>query len=198
MSTAAPTTGLTWDEFLALPDDPRHRHAELVDGELILMNPPSWLHQHVVGVLYATIWLWTRAGRGRGTVTMEPPVQISAMRGYQPDLAWYRAGRGRPKPGNPYLTGAPDLAVEVLSESTRAFDLVRERTDYARVGVGELWLVDPEGPSVLVLRLPAEPTTPAEYVLVEDLDAGDVLRSPQLPGLDIPLADLAVTDDAVG
>ncbi|MGQ0573959.1 MAG: Uma2 family endonuclease [Pseudonocardia sp.] len=190
MSSALVTSGLTWEEFLALPDDPRYRHAELVDGDLVLVNPPSWLHQHVVAALCAMIWNWTRAGSGRGTVTMEPPVQIAARRGYCPDVAWYRAGRGRPALGNPYLTGAPDLAIEVLSDSTRAFDLLRKRTDYARVGVGELWLIDPQGPSALVLRHPAEPTTPAEYVLVEELGAGGALASPSLPGLSIPLADL--------
>lgn len=196
MSSAIVTSGLTWEEFLALPDDPRYRHAELVDGELVLVNPPSWLHQHVVGAIHAVIWNWIRAGAARGTVTMEPPVQITTIRGYQPDVAWYRAGRGRPMPGNPYLTGPPDLAVEVLSDSTRAFDLVRKRADYAKVGVGELWLVDPEAPSALVLRRPAEPTTPAEYVLVEELASGSALTSPLLPGLTIPLASLAPTEDA--
>lgn len=84
----------------------------------------------------------------------------------------------------------------MLSDSTRAFDLVRKRTDYARVGVGELWLVDPGLPSALVLRPPAAPTTPAEYGLVEELAADGALTSPLLPGLTIPLADLVAPEDA--
>jgi Uma2 family endonuclease len=36
----APSSGLTWEDFLNLPDEDRYRHAELIDGELILANPP--------------------------------------------------------------------------------------------------------------------------------------------------------------
>jgi Uma2 family endonuclease len=191
MSSATARSGLTWEDFLNLPDDPKYRHAELVDGELILVNPPSTLHQHVVGVLWALTWNWIRAGTGRGRVTMEPPVQIRNNRGYQPDVAWFREERKRRMPGNPYLTGPPDLVIEVLSDSTRSFDLMRKRTDYARVGVGELWLVDPDGPTAMVFRLPATPSTPVEYVLAEELAVPEALTSPLLPGLTIPLADLA-------
>lgn len=52
-----------------------------------------------------------------------------------------------------------------LIDSTRALDLARLRhahraADYARIGVGELWLVDPEGPAALVLRREGALTSP--------------------------------------
>lgn len=191
MSSATATSGLTWAEFLELPDEPRYKHAELVDGEVILVNPPTWRHQHVVGSLQASIWVWIRAGSGRGSVTMDPPVQIGARRGYLPDIAWFREENARPAAGEQYVSAPPDLAVEVLSPSTRAFDIVRKRTDYARVGVRELWLVDPDGPTALIMRLPDEPREPAEFVLVEELEPHGVLRTPLLPGLEIPLTTLA-------
>jgi len=202
MSVAPSTSGLTWEDFLNLPDDDRYRHAELVDGELVhkhaeLMdegltqaNPPTWLHQQVVGAVYALIWNWIRAGSGRGSVTMEPPVQIRHNRGYLPDVAWFREDRARPAGSNPYLSGAPDLAVEVLSPSTRTFDMLRKRSDYARVGVGELWLIDPDGPRAMILRQLDEPSDQAEFVQVEDLDGDGALTSPLLPGLTIPVRDL--------
>lgn len=45
--TAPPTPlhGLTWQEFLDLPEE--MRHAELIDGEIIVTTP-SDLHQRVV------------------------------------------------------------------------------------------------------------------------------------------------------
>jgi Uma2 family endonuclease len=191
MSSATAGSGLTWENFLDLPDDPRYRHAELVDGELILVNPPTWLHQHVVMRLVVALELWIRGGSGRGTVTMEPPVQIRSNRGYLPDVAWFREEHARPAGGNPYLTGPPDLVVEVLSDSTRSFDLLRERADYARVGVGELWLIDPEGPSAFVLRQPAGSSESADFVLVEELSPKGALTSPLLPGLVIAMTELA-------
>jgi Uma2 family endonuclease len=202
MSVAPSTSDLTWEDFLNLPDEDRYRHTELVDGvlvhkhaarvdgELALANPPTWLHQQLVGAVYAFIWHWIRAGTGRGTVTLEPPVQIRTKRAYLPDVAWFREERSRPSAGNPYVTGAPDLAVEVLSPSTRNVDLLRKRVDYARAGVRELWLIDPDESIVFVLRLPADPPQPAEFVQVEELDADGVLSSPLLPGLEIPVREL--------
>jgi Uma2 family endonuclease len=190
MSVAPVTSGLTWEDFLSLPDEDRYRHAELIDGELILVNPPTWLHQKAVLRLAVAIETWIRAGSGRGAVTMEPPVQIRHNRGYLPDVAWFPEERARPSTGNLYLSGAPDLAIEVLSPSTRTFDMLRKRSDYARVGVRELWLIDPDAPSALILRLPAEPADPAEFVQVEDMDADGVLTSPLLPGLQVPIREL--------
>jgi Uma2 family endonuclease len=202
MSSVPVTSGLTFEEWRDLPDEPRYKHAELIDGELrykfaplvdgeqVRMNPPTWLHQYVVGELYASIRQWIRAGSGRGCVTMEPPVRVNAVRSYLPDLAWFRQERARPRAGSPYLTGPPDLAIEVLTDSTRSFDLVRKREDYAKIGVGELWLIDPDGPNALVLRPPPEAVRPAEFVLVDELKAGDALTSPQLPDLRIPLSEL--------
>jgi Uma2 family endonuclease len=191
MSSATAGSGLTWENFLDLPDDPKYRHAELVDAELVLANPPTWLHQHVVMRLVVALELWIRGGSGRGTVTMEPPVQIRSNRGYLPDVAWFRQEHARPAGGNPYLTGPPDLVVEVLSDSTRSFDLLRKRADYARVGVGELWLIDPEGPSAFVLRRPVGEPDAADFVLIEELSPTDALSSPLLLGLTIPMAELA-------
>ena len=177
-------TGLSWDEFLALPDE-QFKHAELIEGEVV-MDPANWLHQHIVAEFIFLIRSWIREGPDRGGVTLDPPVKITINRGYLPDVAWYRAGRDLPRHGQPYLEGAPDLAIEVLSPSTRTVDLVRKRADYARVGVGELWLIDPDGPTALVLRRVEGP----EFVLAEELDADGTLSSPQLPGLAIRVGDL--------
>jgi Uma2 family endonuclease len=150
------------------------------------VEPATWQHQHIVSELVALIRKWTRAGPDRGGVTLDPPVRIRINRGYLPDVAWYRAGRDRPRQGQPYLEGAPDLAIEVLSPSTRAIDVVRKRADYAQVGVLELWLIDPDGPAALVLRAVDGP----EFVLAEELDADATLHSPLLPGLAIRVGDL--------
>lgn len=186
MSTAAILPSrLTWDEFLALPDEPQYKHAELIDGEVVV-DPASWLHQHLVGEIYFVIQDWIRAGSDRGGVTLNPPVKIRNNRGYLPDVAWYREGRHRPRQGQPYLEGAPDLAVEVLSPSTRTIDMIRKRADYAKVGVRELWLIDPEGPVAFVLRA----VDGADFVLVEELDAKGMLTSPLLPGFAVYVGGL--------
>lgn len=176
-------SGLVWEQFLGLLDDERYKNAELVDGQVVV-NTPSWMHQRIATALLTAIRIWTAGAAGRGEVTFNPPVRISHNSGYLPDVAWYREERVAAGPPD----GPPDLAVEVLSPSTRTFDVVRKRADYARVGDGELWLIEPEGPTALVLLLPASGA--AEFVVVDDLDAGGLLTSPQLPGLAIRVGDL--------
>jgi Putative restriction endonuclease len=68
MSTAPVLrSGLTWEEFLALPDEPRLKHAELLDGAVIV-DPANWLHQHVVSELVSC-----ERGRARVQAVAESP-----------------------------------------------------------------------------------------------------------------------------
>lgn len=182
MTATALPSGLSWEQFLELLDHDEYKNAELIDGQVVV-GTPSWLHQRIVVALLRLIGNWIAAAEGRGEVTFNPRVRITHDRGYLPDVAWYRDERvsreGRPP------DGPPDLAVEVLSPSTRTFDMVRKRGDYARIGVGELWLIDPVGPEAIVLRREG-----AEFVVADDLAAGGLLTSPMLPGLTIQVGSL--------
>lgn len=61
---------------------------------------------------------------------------------YRPDIAVCRAERLASKTLT-RLDLPPDLIVEVLSPSTKPYDLVTKRGDYDRFGVAEYWVVDP-------------------------------------------------------
>jgi Uma2 family endonuclease len=178
-------TGLSWEQFLELLDQDEYKFAELIDGQVVVVTP-NWLHQRIVTTLMALLWQWIHSDGGHGEVTFNPRVKITHNRGYLTDVAWYRGDRVDAAGTRP--DGPPDLAVEVLSPSTRAFDLVRKRADYAHIGVGELWLIEPEGeegPEAVVLRREG-----AEFVVVDDLTADGALTSPQLPGLSIVVGQL--------
>jgi Uma2 family endonuclease len=180
-ATALPS-GLTWEQFLELLDQDEYKTAELIDGQVVV-STPSWMHQRIVTALIWLIRNWVAAGPDRGEVTLSPRVRITHNRGCLPDVAWYSADSVDDEGNEP--EGPPDLAVEVLSPSTRTYDLVRKRADYARIGVDELWLIDPDGPTAYVLRREG-----TEFVLVDDLDADGLLTSPQLPGLALRLGAL--------
>lgn len=183
-SSAVPVAdpGLTWADFLALPGE--QKHAELLDGEVVV-SPPSRLHQWVVGRLHIALSGWADAAPDRGQVALDPPVQVGPRRGYLPDLAWFPQAQCGPRTES--FSGVPALAVEVLSPSNRGLEMLRKRTDYARVGVEELWVVDPLEPSALIFRLPP---AAREYELVEEVAADGELTSPLLPGLRVPLIDV--------
>src|SRR5690606_16454063 len=140
---------MTWDEFLALPHEARN--AALIDGEVVV-NPPNPQHELVVRNLNVVFTAWLRAGAGRGENSTQQPVKINDHRGYQPDFMWYPPERCSPPDEPLAFSGPPALVVEVLSPSTRSFDLIRKRGDYEHAGIGEVWFVDPRDQRVLVCQ----------------------------------------------
>jgi Uma2 family endonuclease len=60
-----------------------------------------------------------------------------------PDLAGLRRDRLPTLPDEVGIAVAPDWVCEVLSPSTRTYDLTEKRDIYREQGVGHLWFVDP-------------------------------------------------------
>ena len=101
-----------------------------------------------------------------------------------PDVAfasWARFPEGR-VPTAPIPSLAPDLAIEVLSDSNTPREMRRKRGEYFTSGVRLVWLVDPEPRTVSVYTAPEEVSELGED---DTLDGGDVL-----PGFSLPLRDL--------
>ena len=84
-------------------------------------------------------------GPGGWWIIFEPELHLSEDI-LVPDLAGWRRERMPEYPESAYATLAPDWICEVLSNSTRRLDLHEKRPIYAREGVPDLWLVDPDGP----------------------------------------------------
>ena len=121
MSMTAPPIvrrGLTWQEYVDLPDRPEFQRAQLVDGDLVVTTPTAQ-HQRVVANLLFALKLWTHASPGRGEATTELLVRTGELTGYLPDVLWYAEHQCGPIGEPAAFAGPPALAVEVLSPSTR-------------------------------------------------------------------------------
>lgn len=134
-------------------------------------------HQEVSKRLYRALLEWVE-DRGLGKVYFAPlDVVLSEYDVVQPDLLYVSNDRvGIIKEAN--IWGAPDLVVEVLSPGTAGWDRKIKRQTYARFGIRELWLADPESRSIEVATLKdGDLSTAGVYPL------GSTLVSRILPGL---------------
>ncbi len=162
-----PTTSrpLTRRDLEALPWDDGRRW-ELIDGTLVVSPAPLHGHQVVVGNLH----LLLRAACPPDLQVVLAPfaVGLDEATEIQPDLLVAPRSQFTEKE----LPGAPLLAVEVLSPSTRRVDLLLKRDRLQEAGCRSYWLVDPDALTVLVLELQggvyvevASGTEPVEVVL---------------------------------
>ena len=182
---AKPRAKLTGADYMALTP-PSHRGVryQLIEGELVKMAGANDAHQVFTGRFYMQLTLQADA-LGIGETRLPPfDVYIDEHNTFQPDLLFV-SGERRHIIASRGVTGAPDLVVEVLSESTRQRDLNVKLPVYARNGVREMLAVD----------LQAE--TIAKYVgdgqsmtLERVYSADDVLTSDVMPGVAIDLAPI--------
>ena len=185
-TTAKLRTGMrmSLDDFLALGET--DGKWELDDGVLYIMASGSPDHQFLIR------WL-CRPIEDYFLEFERPPAQLlhemttilsrELQRAPEPDVVIVLNER-RDIIGRSRVEGAPDIVVEILS-TDRNRDLIRKRQIYAEAGVLEYWPIDPRNDTVTRLAL-----QDGAYVERAVLGVGDVLTTPLLPGLAIPLADV--------
>lgn len=185
MTDATSTTLMTADDLLNMPDD--GWHYELVRGRLIRMTAASsrpsivtanitidigsYVRRHRLGIVGSAEW---------GFLLAQDPDTVRA-----PDISFV-AGERIPPEGIPqgFWPGAPDLAVEVLSPSNRAGEILEKVNDYLAAGTRLVWVVDPEARMATVFRLNGPTSREGEHGA---LDGEDVL-----PGFTLSLASVWV------
>jgi Uma2 family endonuclease len=179
----APGMKLTYDDFLLFPDDGK-RH-ELIDGEHYVTPSPNTKHQRVSGNLYFFIRAWLE-DHPIGQVFYAPfDVVFSRFDVVEPDLLYLSNQRVAEIVTTQHVTGAPDIVIEIGSPGTRKRDETIKRRLYERSGVSEYWVVDPELDVVRVYRRAGDSFARPDELSKE---AGDVLSTVHLSGLEIPLA----------
>jgi Uma2 family endonuclease len=125
----------TYADLQRAPDD-NYRY-EIVDGVLLVSAAPGRLHQRAVGRLYARL---DAACPPDLEVLVAPfDVVLADDTVLEPDVVVARRSQLTEK----NLPGPPELAVEVLSDSTRLIDLNLKKARLQRSGTPCYWVVDP-------------------------------------------------------
>ncbi len=131
----------TIEDIYALPDGER---AELIDGDIYYMAPPSRKHQSIAGELLTTINNYIKSKGG----PCQPYIAPFAVflneddRNYvEPDISVICNPN---KLNDKGCVGAPDWIIEIVSPSSRRMDYTTKLFKYRTAGVREYWIVDPD------------------------------------------------------
>lgn len=157
----------TIDDIYALPEGTR---AELIDGQIYYMAPPSRRHQEIVGTLYRKIadYIDSRNGSCKAYIAPFAVFLNEDDRNYvEPDIS---VVCDRYKLNDRGCTGVPDWIIEVVSPGSRRMDYFIKLFKYRSAGVREYWIVNPDKNRILVYDFEAEDT--ADYCFTDSVRAG--------------------------
>ena len=170
------------DEYAALPEHPRY---ELVRGVLVEPTTASEQHEETVSLVNYRLVDFTlprRVGKvyggNRGYVTSPDSPGTSRM----PDVSYVSNQRLRTDLFGMLCDGAPDLAVEVLSDSNTRREISQKTSEYLSAGGKAVWIIDVNARTLTVHTPGAPPLTLADNATVEGGNA--------LPGFSCPVGDL--------
>ena len=164
---------MTLEEYAALPKHPRY---ELVKGVLVELMVASEEHEHtgsLVNWRMAEYVFPNRLGRvytsNRGYVTGPDSPATSRM----PDVSFVSNARlDQPELARMLYNGAPDLAVEMLSESNTPAEIAQKVSEYLNAGGKAVWVIDIDARTLTVHTADARPVVLTD---ADTVDGGDYL-----------------------
>ena len=174
----------TIDDIYNLPEGER---AELINGQIYYMAPPSTAHQRTLSFLHLEIGNHIRNNNGSCEVFPAPFAvflqaedEKSNTNYLEPDISVIC---DKDKLNSKGCNGAPDWIIEIVSPSSRQMDYYKKLALYQGAGVREYWIVDPLKERVTVYHY-EEDVAPVIYSFTQDIPIGIY------PGLTIKINDL--------
>jgi len=156
---------------------------EFINGEIIMHSPDMVRHMAVRGRL-ETLLLTHVQLHQLGTVLAEKGLCVFPRNDFMPDVIFFGSEKAATLQPRQLRLPVPDLACEILSDSTAARDRGVKFRDYEAHGVAEYWLVDADGETLEQYLL-----RDGTYTLEQKSGNGRV-RSPVMKGFEIPIRAL--------
>ncbi len=167
MDVAGTLESYTIEDIYALPDGER---AELIDGKIYYMAPPSTRHQRIISDIHYRIKDYIIKNNGECEVLPAPFAVFLNKddKNYvEPDISVIC---DKDKLTDKGCHGAPDWIIEIISPGNKEMDYFKKLFKYQAAGVREYWIVDPIKEIVMVYRFEKE--TMEEYSFGEDVPVG--------------------------
>lgn len=173
----------TYEDYCRLPED--GRIYEIIEGELLMSPAPNTLHQLVKGNLFALLWNFNKRHRA-GTILDAPCDLLLPGLGtnVQPDIIFVSKAHSEFVKKR-FVEGAPDLVVEVLSPWNWKIDRGKKFKAYAKAGVREYWVIDPDARTIELYQLQKR-----AYKLLGKFEASEYVRSEILPGFRVKVEEI--------
>lgn len=163
---------LTWGE---------NERIEIINGEAVMMAPPSRVHQKISGEIFRQLANYLEGKKCEaypapfGVRLFEQagdtPEDVDTM--VEPDIS---VVCDRSKLDEHGCKGAPDLVVEILSPSSLRHDQLVKLGLYQSAGVREYWIVNPEDKTIRVMLLNSGILQPHEVYTQSDIARVNVLE----------------------
>jgi len=131
---------LTFEQFCDLIHE--DQKVDLIKGVMYMQSPPSILHELIFGFLFHLLDFFVREKELGIVLGSRAAARLGKHDGPEPDIMFVAKGREHIV-RRAYVDGAPDLIVEITSPSTAHIDRGKKKTQYAKFGVREYWLIDP-------------------------------------------------------
>lgn len=165
--------------------------AEIARGAYAMSPRPRVRHRATQGRLFAALAGSGGAAEGEGRedwmFVIEPEIRsLETFSRLAPDVTgWRRSTTGWPDLDATPVSLIPDWVAEVLSPGTESFDRGPKKDAYGQMGVGWLWLLDPDRRTVETFS-----NVRSKMIAGPVFGASGHISAPPFEGLRLPLDSL--------
>lgn len=157
---------------------------EFINGEIIFQSPVKSKHWEACTNISTFLNYYVKKNK-LGKVGVEKVMIRCSRNDYEPDIVFFSKEKAANITPDQLLHPPCDLAVEVLSDSTRKIDYGIKFEDYALHGITEYWIVNPDEKSIEQYLLKEK-----AYHLHQKLTESGLLKSKVVPGFTLEIAEV--------